>query len=119
MVHISFWFYVANVNELGGSVHTVEGNAEIFLVASKEIGLDVNTDKTKYIVMHRNQNAGRNHSMKFDNSSFERAEGFKYLRKPLTKQNSIKEEIKSRLKSGKACYLSVKIVCFPICYPKI
>ena len=48
-------------------------------MATKEIGLEVNADKNKYIVMSRDQNAGRRHSMKTDNSSFERAEEFKYL----------------------------------------
>ena len=48
-------------------------------MASKEIGLEVNANKTKYTVMSRNQNAGQSHSMKIDNSSFERVEEFKYL----------------------------------------
>jgi len=36
---------------MGGSIHTVKENAEAFIVASKEIGLEVNADKTKYMVM--------------------------------------------------------------------
>jgi hypothetical protein len=44
---------------LGGSVQTVKENAEVLVVATKEIGLEVNTDKTKYMVMARDQNAGR------------------------------------------------------------
>jgi hypothetical protein len=58
--------------------------------------------------MSRDQNAGRTHSMKIDNSSFERVDVFKYLVTTLTNQNSIQEEIKSRLKSGNACYHSVQ-----------
>jgi len=46
--------------------------------------------------------------MKNDNSSFERVEEFKYLRKALTNQNSIQKEIKSRMKSGNSCYHSVQ-----------
>jgi hypothetical protein len=49
------------------------------VVGSKESGLDVNVDKTKYIVMSRDQNAGRSHNIKIDNSSFERVEQFKLL----------------------------------------
>jgi len=54
--------------------------------------------------MSRDQNAGRSQDVKIDNSSFESVEEFKYLGTNLTKQNSIREEIKSRLKSGNACY---------------
>ena len=60
------------------------------------------------MVMSRDRNGGRTHSMKTDNSSFERVDEFKYLGTTLTNQNSIQEEIKSRLKSGNACYHSVQ-----------
>jgi len=60
-------------------VHTAKENAEALIVASKEIGLEVNADKTKYMIMSRDQNGGQIHSMKIDNSSFERVEEFKYL----------------------------------------
>jgi len=43
---------------LGGSIHTIQENAEALIVDSKEIGLEVNADKTKYMVMSRDQNAG-------------------------------------------------------------
>jgi hypothetical protein len=45
------------------SVHTVRENAEALVVAAKDIGLEVNTDKTKYMVMSRDQNAGRGHGV--------------------------------------------------------
>jgi len=84
-------------NILGGSTHTVKENAEALVVATKEIGLEVNADKTKYMIMSRDQNAGRSHSMENDNSSIERMEEFKYLGTTLPNQNSIQGEIKSRL----------------------
>ena len=68
----------------------------------------MNADKTKYVVMSRDQNARRSHSMKIDNSSFERVEEFKCLGTTLTNKNSIQEEIKSRLKLGNACYHSMQ-----------
>jgi hypothetical protein len=98
--------YADDVNILGESVHTVlvQENAEALVVATKETGIAVNADKTKCMVMSRYQNVGRSHSMKTGNSSVERVEEFKYLGTTLTDQNSIQEEIKSRLKLGNACY---------------
>jgi len=64
------------------------------------MGLEVYAVTTKYMVMSRDQNAGRSHSVKTDSSSFERVEEFKYLGTTRTNQNFIQEEIKSRLKSG-------------------
>ena len=68
----------------------------------------LNADKTEYMVMYQDRNAGRGHSVKTDNSSIERVEEFKYLGTTLTDQNSIQEEITSRLKLGNACYYSVQ-----------
>jgi len=96
--------YDDDVNMLGGSVHTVKENAEALVMATKEIGLEINADKTKYMVMYLDQDAGRSLSMKSDNSSFERVEGFRYLGTTLTNQNSIQEEIKSRWNSWNSCY---------------
>jgi hypothetical protein len=72
----------------------VKENAEALVVATKEIGLEVNADKTKYMIMSRDQNAARSYSLKLDNSSTERVEEFKYLGTTLTNKNSIREEIK-------------------------
>jgi hypothetical protein len=65
-------------------------------------------EKTKYMVMSRDQNAGQNGYIQIGNKSFETVEQFKNLGTTLTNQNSIHEEIKSRLKSGNACYHSVQ-----------
>ena len=60
--------------------------AEALVVATKEFGLEVNADKTKYMIMSRDQNAGRSHSMKIDNRSIERVGEFKCLGTTLTHQ---------------------------------
>ena len=59
-------FYADDVNILGGSVHTIKENAEASVMASTEIGLEVNAGKTKDMVMSRDQNAGRSHNTKID-----------------------------------------------------
>jgi len=90
--------YADDVNILGGSIHTVKENVEALLAATREIGMEVSADKTKYMVMSRDQNAGRIQSVRIDNSTFEGVEVFKYLGTTLTSQNSIAEDIKSRLR---------------------
>jgi len=60
------------------------------------------------MVMSRDQDAERSHSVKTENGSFESVEEIKYLGKNLTNDNFIQEEIKSRMKSGNAGYHSVQ-----------
>jgi hypothetical protein len=66
--------YADYVNILGGSVHAVKKNSEALVAVTKETGLEVSADKTKYMVMSRDQNAGRNHNIRIGNSSFEMVE---------------------------------------------
>ena len=70
------------------------------------------------MVMNRDQNAGRSHSMKSDNISIERVEEFKYLGTTLLNQNFIPEEIKSRLMLVIACYYSVQKLFFQFAIQK-
>jgi len=67
----------ADIYRLGGSMHTLKENEEALVVATREIGLEINADKTKYMVMSREKNAGRIHSVRIDNSTFDRVEEFK------------------------------------------
>jgi len=60
-------------------VHNLKENAEALVATTRENGLEVSADKTKYMVMPRDQNAGRILSVRIDNSTFERVEEFKYL----------------------------------------
>jgi len=54
----------------GGSVHTLKENAEALVAATREIGLEVNADKTKYMAMSRDQNAERIHSVRIEGGGF-------------------------------------------------
>jgi hypothetical protein len=89
--------YADDVNILGTSMHTRKKNIDALIVASKEICLEVHAEKTKYMVISRDQNAGHNHNIKIENNSFERVEIFKYLEHKPKESNSIHEAIKSRL----------------------
>jgi hypothetical protein len=50
--------YADDVNMLGGSVHTIKKNTEVLVAVSMVTVLDANADKTKYMVMSRDQKAG-------------------------------------------------------------
>jgi hypothetical protein len=69
-------------------------------------GLEMNPEKTKYMLMPHYQKAGKNHSIKIENRSFEGVAKFKCLGKTLTDQNCMHEEIKSPLNTANACYRS-------------
>jgi hypothetical protein len=103
-----FLFHADDVNILVGSVHTVQENEEALLMASKNIGLEINTDKCKYMVIYGDQNAGRSYNIKTDNSSFGMVEKFIHLGTILTNQCSFQEKLKRRLKPANACYHSVQ-----------
>jgi uncharacterized protein YifE (UPF0438 family) len=71
--------YADDVGTLGGSISTIKKDSKAFVIACKENGLEVNADKTKYMVMSRDQNTRRSHNIKTDNSFSKSVEEFKYL----------------------------------------
>ena len=77
--------YTDDINILGGSIRTIKKNTEALLVSSKVIGLEVNSDKSKYMVMSQNWNAEQSHDTEIDKSSFERAAEFKIFGKSCNK----------------------------------
>jgi hypothetical protein len=94
-----------DVNLLEANIDTAKKNTETLTDASKEVDLEVNADKTKYILLSRHQNGGQNHSIMTANRPFETVARFNYLGTIVTYQNLIQEEInRRRLNSGNASY---------------
>jgi hypothetical protein len=95
--------FADDVNLLGDNVDTIKKNTQILIKASKEVGLEVNTERTKYMLLSRHQNAGQNHDIKLGNRRFENVAQFRYLGTTITNR---------RLNSGNACHNSVQNIFF-------
>jgi hypothetical protein len=93
---------------LGDSVNTKKENTESLIEASRDVGLERNAEKTKYMIMSSHPNSGLNQNIRIVNESFQSEATFKYLGTTLTNQNDIHDEIECRLNSGNACYYSVQ-----------
>jgi len=110
MEHMKFLVYADDVSILGENMNTVKKHTKVPLVASREVGLEVHTEKTKYMVMTRRQNSGQSHNILIANKSFGNVTNFKYFGTTLRNQKSeiIHEEFKSRLNSENTCYRCVQ-----------
>jgi hypothetical protein len=69
--------------------------------------VEIDIEKTKYMLLSHQQNVGQNRFIKIANRSFENVSQFKYLGTIVTNQNLIHEQIRRRLNSGNVCYYSV------------
>jgi hypothetical protein len=100
--------YADDVNLLGNNIDTRKKNTVTLIDASKEVGIQMNIEKTKYMLLSYHQNAGQIRNIKIANRSFENVSQIKYLGTTVTKQNVIHEEIKRRPNSGNVCCHSVQ-----------
>jgi hypothetical protein len=69
--------YADDVSLFGHSVNTIKENSETILEASRDIGLEINAEKTKYMIMSRHLNSGQNQNIRIANESFEKVAKFK------------------------------------------
>jgi hypothetical protein len=100
--------YADYVNLVGDSINTIKENKESLLEAGRDVGLEINAENTKCMIMSHNPNSEQNQNIRTANESFESVVTFKYLGTTLTNENDIHDEIESRLNLGNACYYSVQ-----------
>jgi hypothetical protein len=79
--------YTDDVNIVGENIDAIQRNTTALLEASKKVGLEVNPEKTKYVLVSRCQKAGQRQSIKIGNMSFESVAKFKYPGTTLTDKN--------------------------------
>jgi hypothetical protein len=103
-------------NLLGISINIVKGNSETLLQSSRDNGLEISAEKTKYMVMSHDLNSGQNQNIRLPNESFENVAKFKCLGMTLTNKIDIHNEIKSRLNSGNACYYLIQNILSSMSY---
>jgi hypothetical protein len=84
--------YADDVYLLGDNIDIIKKNIETLIDASKEVGLEVNTEKTKYMLLSRHQNVGQNHDIKIDNRCFENVSQFRYFGTTITNQNMFRRK---------------------------
>jgi hypothetical protein len=84
--------YADDDNLLGNSVNIIKENSETFLEASRDTELEINAEKTKYMIMSHHPNSGQNQNVRIANESFENVAKFKYFGMTLTNQNDIPDE---------------------------
>jgi hypothetical protein len=71
--------YADYINLLDDSINTIKENTETLLEASRDVGLEINAEKTKYMIMSCHPNSGQNQNIRTANESFENVAKFKYL----------------------------------------
>jgi hypothetical protein len=79
------------VNLLGDNIDTIKKNTETSIDASEEVGLEINVDKTEYMLLSRHQNVGQNREIKIANRSFGNVSQFKYLGTKVTTVRELRE----------------------------
>jgi hypothetical protein len=101
-------FNADDVNLLGDNIDTIKKATQTLSHTGKEVGLEVNAENTKCMLLPHYQNAGQNHDTKIANREFVNVPQFTHLEMTITNQNLSEEEMKRRLNLSNTCYHSVQ-----------
>jgi hypothetical protein len=102
--------YAEDVNLLGDNIDTVNKSTDTLIDASKEVGLEINVEKTKYMLLSHHQKACQDHDIKIANRPFENVAV--YIFGKSTNKNLIREDSKRGLNSANVFYHLVQNLLF-------
>jgi len=97
--------YADDIVILGNTRQEITQTTSELLEASKKMGLCVNQEKTKFMILSRNNE--NQHNLQVGNLTFEKVENFKYLGVNINSKNDMHREISERIASGNRCYHSI------------
>jgi hypothetical protein len=110
--------YADNANLLGDNIDTIKKNTETLIDASKEVGREINVEKTECMLPSRHQNVGQNWDIKIANRSFGNVSQFKYLGTTVTNQNLIQEKLRDNLILVMLAIIRFRAFCLLVCCQK-
>jgi hypothetical protein len=110
--------YADDVNRLGDNIDTTKKNTETVTDASKEVGVEINVEKTKHMLLSRHQNAGQDRAIKVVNRLFENVEQLQYLGTTVTIKICFRRKLSGNLIRLMLAAIQSGTFCLLICCPK-
>jgi hypothetical protein len=113
-----FVAHADDVNLLGDNTRTINKNTETLIDISKEVGLEINVEKTKYMLLSRHQKSGQNHDIKITSRSLENVSQFTYLGMTVAHQNLIQGKLRGDLILVMLATSQSRTSCLLVCCKK-
>jgi hypothetical protein len=106
--NIGILAYADDIVLMADSKDKLKEQSKQLINAAKRVGLEINAEKTEYMVVQRHEQIGcRNEVLEVENYKFKRVQQFKYLGTLITQQNEIGTEIKARIQAANKCYFGL------------
>ncbi|KAL4103343.1 hypothetical protein QTP88_018720 [Uroleucon formosanum] len=97
--------YADDIVLLGNTREEISHSLSKLIEVSKNMGLCINEEKTKLMILSR-RNVDQS-NLKVGSMNFEKVDNFKYLGVNINNSNNMHKEIKERISNGNRCYFSI------------